>query len=91
MDFQAFRRDIITKPDASRDMAEDAQAATLQIVEGVNHMGPMERADIYNRMIADFALQVQPSATMDLRQTGQSPWDRRGDRSSDEGVQRPPH
>jgi pimeloyl-ACP methyl ester carboxylesterase len=39
----------------------------LEANEGVNHMGPMERADLYNGLIADFALRVQPSASADLR------------------------
>jgi hypothetical protein len=33
-------------------------------------MGPMERADFYNRMIADFTLQVQPTASSDRPDRG---------------------
>jgi len=58
--------DIITKLEASRELAAESDLATLQAVAGVNHMGPMERADVYNTAIAEFALQVQPSATVDL-------------------------
>lgn len=64
-------KDIVTKLEASEVMAEEGEKAELQVVHGVNHMGPMERADLYNRLIADFALHVQPSASTDLR--GASP------------------
>jgi pimeloyl-ACP methyl ester carboxylesterase len=59
-------KDIVTKLEASRAIAGETDMARLEVVEGVNHMGPMERADLYNRLIADFALQVQPSASMDF-------------------------
>jgi pimeloyl-ACP methyl ester carboxylesterase len=58
--------DIVTKLEASRRIAADHEGE-LQVVEGVNHMGPMERADLYNELIATFALRVQPSATADFR------------------------
>jgi pimeloyl-ACP methyl ester carboxylesterase len=57
--------DIVTKLEASRTIAAESDLATLEVVEGVNHMGPIERADLYNRMIGDFALRVQPSASTD--------------------------
>lgn len=60
-------RDIITKLEANRRIAGEAEAGRLEVVSGVNHMGPLERADLYDRLIADFALQVQLSATADLR------------------------
>jgi pimeloyl-ACP methyl ester carboxylesterase len=47
--------DIVTKPEASRDIAARAPGAELKIIEGVNHMGPMERADVYHREIARLA------------------------------------
>ena len=47
--------DIVTKLDASRVIAGAIPAARLQVVEGVNHMGFLERADVYNRAIAEFA------------------------------------
>lgn len=58
--------DVVTKLEASQALAEARDDAVLRVVEGANHMGPMERADVYNRMIADFALHVQPSASSDL-------------------------
>jgi len=58
--------DIITKLEASRKLASESEMATLQIIDGANHMGPMESADVYNRSIAEFALRVQPSATVDV-------------------------
>lgn len=60
-------KDIVTKLEANRAIAGQTQLATLQVVEGANHMAPMERADIYNRMIADFALRVQPATSTDVR------------------------
>lgn len=59
--------DIVTKVEASEVIAGETETASLQVVEGVNHLGPLERADVYNQLIADFVLQVQPSATMDTR------------------------
>jgi pimeloyl-ACP methyl ester carboxylesterase len=54
--------DIVTKPEASRYIAaEQGAAGRLQIVEGVSHMGFLERSDIYNQAIADFATAVQIS------------------------------
>jgi pimeloyl-ACP methyl ester carboxylesterase len=61
-------RDIVTKLEANRQIAADSPRGELQVVEGVNHMGPMERADLYNQMIADFVLAVQPSAASDFRE-----------------------
>lgn len=46
--------DLVTKLEASRDIAGAAPAATLEVVEKVNHMGFLERADVYNRAIAEF-------------------------------------
>ena len=63
--------DIVTKLEASRIIAADAPKGTLQVVEGVNHMGPLEQSEIYNQAIAAFALSVQPSATKDLRDPSQ--------------------
>jgi pimeloyl-ACP methyl ester carboxylesterase len=59
-------KDIVTKLEANRAIASESDMAQMQVIDGVNHMGPMERADLYNQMIAEFALQVQPSATQDL-------------------------
>jgi pimeloyl-ACP methyl ester carboxylesterase len=46
--------DIITKPEASKTIAATNSGAQLQIVEGVNHMGFLERPDVYNEAIATF-------------------------------------
>ena len=62
--------DIVTKLEASRVIAGESDMARLQVVDGVNHMGPMERADLYNQLIGDFALAVQPSLSADLRPDG---------------------
>lgn len=56
-------KDIVTKLEANRTIADETDRAELRVVEGVNHMGPMERADLYNQMIAEFTLQVQPSGS----------------------------
>jgi pimeloyl-ACP methyl ester carboxylesterase len=63
----AGQRDIVTLPDASRVLAEQAPRARLEVIEGANHMGPLERDEIYDRLIGDFVLGVQPSATRDVR------------------------
>jgi pimeloyl-ACP methyl ester carboxylesterase len=57
--------DIVTKLEASRSIAAEIGGAELRVMEDVNHMGPMEGADLYNDAIAAFALSVQPSATRD--------------------------
>lgn len=59
-------RDIVTKLEANRRIAESARRGRLEVVEGANHLGPMERADLYNRLIADFALSVQPVVSADM-------------------------
>lgn len=61
-------KDIVTKLEASRHIVSENERCRLQVIEGVNHLGPMERADIYNAAIAEFALSVQPGVSDDLRQ-----------------------
>jgi pimeloyl-ACP methyl ester carboxylesterase len=62
--------DIVTKLEANREIARTAPFGRLQVVHGANHLGPMEAAAAYNRMIADFALAVQPAVSADLPQAG---------------------
>lgn len=62
----AGENDIVTKPEASREIARQARSAAVQVVEGVNHMGMLERADEYNTAIATFAGHVIWSATHGL-------------------------
>lgn len=52
-------KDIVTKLEASDAIAHENGLAQLEVIPGVNHLGPMERADLYNRLIADFTAQVQ--------------------------------
>ena len=47
--------DIVTKLEASRFIAEAAPDASLEVVEGVNHMGFLERSDLYAIEISAFA------------------------------------
>ncbi len=47
--------DIVTKPSASIHIAGTIPGAELMIVNKVNHMGFLERADLYNPAIARFA------------------------------------
>ena len=56
--------DIVTKPEAGRAIADMTPTATYRVIEGVNHMGFMERPDVYNQAIAEFAASVQPTATV---------------------------
>ena len=46
--------DIVTKLEASRHIVNTSLMATLEVVEEVNHMGFLERADVYNGAIARF-------------------------------------
>lgn len=57
-------QDIVTKAEASRVLAAAADPGDLQVVAEANHMGFVERADIYNRAIAAFANSVQPMRTL---------------------------
>lgn len=66
--------DIVTKADAGQVIATDCPDGRWRCVEGVNHMGPLERADVYNALIADFVRAVQPSPTPGPRSfAGQDP------------------
>lgn len=51
--------DIVTKPDAGLKIAKDGTEGSHRLIEGVNHMGFLERADVYNASIAAFAMSVQ--------------------------------
>ena len=55
-------KDIVTKPEASSTIASTAPGASLQVIEDANHMGFLERADVYNTAIAAFADSVRPHA-----------------------------
>lgn len=50
--------DIVTRPDASKDLAAQAPGSQVEIIEGVNHMGFLERHADHSRLIADFAAKV---------------------------------
>jgi pimeloyl-ACP methyl ester carboxylesterase len=50
----AGQNDIVTKPQASREMAADARTRVV-LVDDVNHNGFLEDADAYNAAIAAFA------------------------------------
>lgn len=54
-------KDIITKLQASETITAAVPDGRLQVVEGVNHMGFLERPEIYNEAIAMFAASVQPA------------------------------
>ena len=53
-------KDIITRLEASETISTTAPDCRLLVVEGVNHMGFLERADLYNDAIAVFTASVQP-------------------------------
>ncbi|MDP3495341.1 MAG: alpha/beta hydrolase [Hyphomonadaceae bacterium] len=55
--------DVITKIEASSAIARQAGGAKLEVIEGANHMGPLERADRYHALIAQFALNATNGAT----------------------------
>ena len=50
--------DIVTKAEASTTIAAATPEATVEVVDKVNHMGFLERADVYNPAIAAFATGV---------------------------------
>lgn len=54
--------DIVTLMDASTAIADSSRDARLERVDGVNHMGFLERAEIYNSAIANFTDSLQPRA-----------------------------
>lgn len=54
--------DLVTKPEASADIARQAPGASLHIVKGVNHMGMLEQADVYNDQLEAFVRRVLPLA-----------------------------
>jgi pimeloyl-ACP methyl ester carboxylesterase len=51
--------DLVTKLEASRHIAGAVPSAALQVVEGVNHMGFLERADVYNQAVAEFVARLR--------------------------------
>lgn len=59
--------DIVTKLEASRAIVQDSPRGRLEVVEGANHLGPVECADLYNELIANFTLSVQPAVSADGR------------------------
>jgi pimeloyl-ACP methyl ester carboxylesterase len=46
--------DIVTKPSASATLESQGATARLTTIEGVNHMGLMERSDFYNAAMVRF-------------------------------------
>jgi pimeloyl-ACP methyl ester carboxylesterase len=52
-------KDIITKPEASHTIADAAPGATLHVIEDANHMGFLDRHEVYNAAIAEFVEGVQ--------------------------------
>ena len=57
--------DIVTKVEASEVIAAETGLSTLRKVEGVNHMGFLERADIYNAAISEFALSLRAADSLE--------------------------
>lgn len=60
--------DIVTRPDASNVMAGDAPSAELEVIDGVNHMGFLERADSYHHAIETFVSSLP--TPVDIHPTG---------------------
>lgn len=60
-------KDIVTKLEASRVIAQETATAQLRVIEDVNHLGFLERADLYNSLIAEFVLSVQGRTSVDPR------------------------
>ncbi|QTC92879.1 alpha/beta fold hydrolase [Brevundimonas goettingensis] len=60
--------DIVTRPDASKVMAAETPEAALEMIDGVNHMGFLERADSYHLAIETFVASLP--APVDLQPPG---------------------
>lgn len=63
--------DIVTKIGASREIAAAAPHARFEAVHAANHMGFLERAEIYNAAIARFAgdlAEARPASPTDPRE-----------------------
>lgn len=54
--------DIVTKPDASEAIGMDHAQAKVMVIDGVNHMGFLERAPAYNAAIAAFVVAAASEA-----------------------------
>ncbi|MGZ9113120.1 MAG: alpha/beta fold hydrolase [Brevundimonas sp.] len=54
-------KDIVTRLEASQTIAAAIPKGRLEVVQGVNHMGFLEQAEIYDEAIAAFAASVQPA------------------------------
>ena len=78
-------KDIVTKLEANRAIAAETDLGVLRVVTGVNHMGPLERADLYDQLIAEFALYVDRSPSADASAPKPAPEARTGDRSGQSG------
>jgi len=50
--------DIVTRPEASETIAAMTPHSSLELIEGANHMGPIELAERYDSAIAAFAIDV---------------------------------
>jgi pimeloyl-ACP methyl ester carboxylesterase len=56
-------KDIVTKPEAGRTIAAAVPRAESMVVEGANHMGPVERSEEYHAAIATFASSLSGAGT----------------------------
>ena len=56
--------DIVTKPGAGEAIAADQAGARFSRVEAANHMGFLERPDVYNAAIATFASAAHAKAAL---------------------------
>jgi pimeloyl-ACP methyl ester carboxylesterase len=50
----ASKEDKVAPPELSMELHEGIRGSRLVVVEGAGHMLPMERADEYNRVVAQF-------------------------------------
>jgi len=56
--------DIVTKPEAGERIALNRPETISTTIDGVNHMGFLELAPVYNQAIAEFAASVQLAQTV---------------------------
>lgn len=61
----AGKNDLLTKPEASADIASVTPGALLDTIDKVGHMGFLERAAVYNPAVAAFAAEAFALQTVD--------------------------
>ena len=62
--------DIVTKPEAGQAIASEHARGVFKKIDGVNHMGFLERPSVYNDAITTFAMTAHAEANAPATRTG---------------------